>query len=379
MLTDKELKTINLILEDISYENYFFKKVKNLKWFYPLKEKGFFTPQKAPAQKPAEQEGYFIIPEWNILSYLEKVSQQAREPANEKYIDELLTIIKEVSNYRDSNSQHVDNYRTWYYFVKILLNLPNEKITEQVINLIPIWLDSKFDTSVPGSEITTKLLPKFLTDSPEDIKKAEKIIASITAIKTHAFSEKRAKILGEKEEKRLVVDPYWLNEAFSKYSEIIGVKCSTRVIEDLASKIKGLFKRVEDGTYKSFHEESEHPLDDPLEVLTSILKRVLLTKAKADVDTANGILRDFLKDKYLYFPKMAIYIIGQDIDHYASLFWEILESETGVLIMGNALYFGDELKYLLKNLKQLSDVQRNILKNKIEQGIKRHAPKEDAE
>ena len=43
--------------------------------------------------------------------------------------------------------------------------------------------------------------------------------------------------------------------------------------------------------------------------------------------------------------------------------------------MGNALYFGDELKYLLKNLKQLSDEQRNILENKIEQGIKRHAQK----
>ena len=82
------------------------------------------------------------------------------------------------------------------------------------------------------------------------------------------------------------------------------------------------------------------------------------------MDTANGILRDFLKDEYLYFPKMAIYIIGQDIDHYGPLFWEMLESQTGVLIMGNALYFGDELKYLLKNLKQLSDEQRNILEDK---------------
>jgi hypothetical protein len=83
-----------------------------------------------------------------------------------------------------------------------------------------------------------------LTDNPEDIRKAEKIIESITAIKTHTFSEKRAKILGEKEEKRLVVDPYWLKEAFDEYSPIIGLRCSKRVIEDLANKIKVFSKQM---------------------------------------------------------------------------------------------------------------------------------------
>jgi len=362
------------------YQDYFLKNVESIEWFLPLKQKGYFSSERAPGPKAADQEGYLSIPQWNILNYLERVSEKVKIPGNERYIDELLTIIKAVSNYRDSNGQKIDNYRTWWHFVKILVNIaPNEKIPIEIIELIPIWLDSKFDTMLQGAEIATKLLPKFLTDRPEDIKKAEKIIESITAIKTYAFSEERAKILGEKEEKRLVVDPYWLNEAFSEYSEIIGVRCSRRVIEDLANKIKGLFKRVEDGTYKSFYEESEHPVDDPLEVLTSILKRVLLAKAKTNVDTANGILRDFLKDKYLYFPKMAIYIIGQDTDHYGPLFWEILESQTGVLIMGNALYFGDELKHLLKNLRQLSYKQKNILEDKVEQGIKRHAPKEDAE
>ena len=371
-----EGKLFSIISNDNSATDYFLRKLTSTNWFYSLKVREFFAPQEAPSPKLADQGGYFV-PEWNILPYLERVSQQVNNFGNERYIDELLTIIREVSNHRDIDGRPIDNYRTWYYFVKILVNLPNEKITEEVINLIPIWLDSKFDTSVPGSEITTKLLPKFLTDSPEDIKKAEKIIESITAIKTHAFSEERAKILGEKEEKRLVVDPYWLKEVFDKYSEIIGVRCSKRVIEDLADKIRSLLKRNEDGTYESFYEEPDHTINDPLRMLTFILKRVLLAKAKTNVDTANGILRDFLKNKYLYFPKMAIYIIGQDIDHYGPLFWEILESQIGVLIMGNALYFGDELKYLLKNLKQLSDKQKNILENKIEQGIKRHAPKED--
>ncbi|MGQ9571442.1 MAG: hypothetical protein ACUVUQ_11520 [Thermodesulfovibrionales bacterium] len=75
------------------------------------------------------------------------------------------------------------------------MNLTNDKIPLDIINLIPIWLDSKFSTMLPGTEIAIKLLPKFLTGNPDDIKKAEKIIESITAIKTFPLSEERSKIL----------------------------------------------------------------------------------------------------------------------------------------------------------------------------------------
>jgi hypothetical protein len=377
--TKYEVEFILKLMEEEHYRNYFFKKATALHWFPILKKEGVFKPSEKTKPQEAKEKGLFSIPVWNVLFYLDAVSQKVTLPENQKYISELLSIIKEVSTYEDAKGKHIDNYRTWYYFVKILLNIPNKNITEEVINLIPIWLDSKFDTSVPGSEIATKLLPKFLTDSPEDINKAEKIIESITAIKSHVFPRKRAKILGEKKEKRLVVDPYWLKEAFDKYSEIIGVRCSKRVIEDLANKIRSLLKRNEDGTYESFYEEPERTINDPLRMLTLILKRILLAKTKSDVEIARGILEGFLKDKFLLFPKMAIYCIGQNMDHYGQLFWELLENKTGLVIMGNALYFGDELKYLLKNLKPLSEEKREILKIRIEHGTKLHAPKEDTE
>ena len=381
MLIDDEIKALNLLTEDISYENYFFRKVTNLKWFYPLKEKKFFRPEKNPYPAPADQDGYYSIPEWNILPYLERVSQQTNTPGNEKYIDELLTIIKDVSNYKDTSGQPIDNYRTWWYFTKILINLPNDKITDAVIDLILIWLGSKFNATLPGSEIATKLLPKFLTDNPEDSKKAEKIIDIITAINKIPLSEERAKILGKTEEARFVLDSYSLEETFKKYSEIIGEKCSKNVIEHLADKIKSLLKKEEDGTYESFYEEEEHLTSDLLEVLTFILKRILLSKAKSNADETKTILRDFLKDKFLYFTKMALYVMGQtlDKDDYRRLFWETFDTQIGNLVMANTLYFGDELKHLLKNLKSLTNEQRGMLNEKIENAIKTHDFKEDSE
>ncbi len=243
-LTPKEEAVLNLIVEDATYENYFFKKVSDIKWFDSLKGKDFFTPQKAPAAKPADQEGYFIIPEWNVLLYLERVSQQVATPGNEAYIDKLLKIIKEVSNYRDPSGQQIDNYRTWYYFSKILINLPNKKITEETINLIPTWLDSRFGTSLPGSEIVGKLLPKFLnSEKAEDWKKAERIIEIITDIKWVQLPEKQRNIYTREFEPKTLIEPYWLKEGIEKHFERIGEVCSTSIIGEIAKKILEIFSK----------------------------------------------------------------------------------------------------------------------------------------
>lgn len=244
ILTPKEEAVLNLIGKDLAYENYFFKKVSDIKWFYPLKDKGFFAPSKAPAPKPADQEDFFMIPEWNVLPYLERVSQQVSTQGNEKYIDDLLAIIKDVSTYRDSSGQHIDNYRTWYYFTKILLNLPNEKIAEEIINLIPIWLDSRFSTSLPGREIAGKLLPKFLnSDKPEDWEKAESIIGIITGIKWIPIPEKQRNIYEKEAEPKTLVEPHWLKEGLEKNIERIGEVCSTGVINEIAKRILEIFSK----------------------------------------------------------------------------------------------------------------------------------------
>ena len=48
MLNDKDKKVMMLIEQDATHSNYFFHKVKDMKWFYPLKEKEFFLPEKIP-------------------------------------------------------------------------------------------------------------------------------------------------------------------------------------------------------------------------------------------------------------------------------------------------------------------------------------------
>jgi len=280
MLNPKEESVLKLISEDSVYENYFFSNVSNIKWFYPLKEKGYFSPDKVPAPQKAKEGGYYI-PEWNVLPYLEQVSKQVDKPENQQYIDELLEIIRNVSKYRDTNGKPIDNYRTWWYFVKILLNFPNDRITKDIIDLIPIWLGvefkngnvvpySKFDSILPGADIGIKSLPQFLDSSEhEDWEKAEKIIEFITAIKwipkytgeykkklleeykpildkpekerTEAERIKLSFFNPEEKEPETVLDTYWLLESLRKNADKIAEKCPN-VIFYFADNLKQIFK-----------------------------------------------------------------------------------------------------------------------------------------
>ena len=262
-LNAKEEAVLNLLREDSAYENYFFKKASDIKWFEPLKSRAFFAPEKAPAPITAEEEGYFIIPEWNVLSYLEKVSRQVDIPGNEKYIDDLLGIIRDVSNFNGPTGKHIDNYRTWYYFAKILCNVPLEKITKDIINLIPTWLDSGFSTSLPGEVIAGKLLPKFLNSSkPEDWKKADRIIEIITDIKWVQLPPKQRDMLQRQMEAKTAIEPYWLKECLEKHFRRIGEVCSTGLIEGIAKIILQIFSRQyehsDDVTYEDKRYQITH-------------------------------------------------------------------------------------------------------------------------
>jgi len=308
MLSPKEEAALQLISEDLTYENYFFNKVSNLKWFYPLKEKEYFSPEKAPVPKEAEQKGYFIIPQWNVLPYLEKVSQQVTIAGNEKYSDELLGIIKNVTKYYIGKDRKLDNYRTWWYFVKILINIPDDKIIKYLKeNNIKIgqdwikeWVTSRFDNSLPASDIATKLIPKFLTKEQEDIEIAEQIINVITDMKQDFFEEEAIQKIGifeKRKEPKTTIDSYWLLESFKKNSQKIGELCSERVIYGLADKLKSIFNKehedhqvlieLNNNTYRIYAKRKEN---FDFEVKIEVLNKSELEKLKPE-DRYFGILK----------------------------------------------------------------------------------------
>lgn len=205
-----------------------------MNWFNFLKEGGYFNPENNP--EPIKVNDGFQIPYWESLSYLEKISLQIKDGKELNLTDELISIIKNIS------LTPKDNYRTWYILIKIVSNLPNAKISKEILHFIPTWLSSKFESSIQSSELCEKLLPKFLTENPskDDIEKAEIIIKYLFEIEKKENIDESS-LDGESFYSK--INLYYLSETFIEKKLIVKVAqyCSNEIVLLIATNIKRLF------------------------------------------------------------------------------------------------------------------------------------------
>lgn len=146
-------------------------------WYNYLKEQDFFNPKNNPA--PIQHVNGYKMPSWEILDYLVSIASKFKNGENLELIPEILNIIRNVSE------NPVDNYYTWSKFIEILSLIPNEYVTDEFLDYIPIYVTSQFDTLLQTAEITDSLLPKFLTEgkNSEDLQKAERIISHLFMVR----------------------------------------------------------------------------------------------------------------------------------------------------------------------------------------------------
>lgn len=243
MLSSEEVLLSKRIGEDESYRRWFFAQAKHLKWFYPLKDGKYFSPETIPVTP----EGSVLF--WDVLNYLERVSKQvAGNPEqNGEYGKELLNIIGDAVRF-SRDIRRINNPHIWWYCVKIVNNLsaPMIKASVSIEDQADgsstrygfgTWLLTWTDTAVAGdlaiTDVAEKLLGKFLGDDSA-LEYAEVIIDVLTRIKASG----RMSSLDGKDDAVLVCDSYWVAGAFQKYHEQIGTKCSAGLIYSIADKLK---------------------------------------------------------------------------------------------------------------------------------------------
>src|SRR6185437_14864499 len=140
-----------------------------MSWFDILADLGTFAPDQNP--DPVEKDNGYAIPYWSALDYLKRLAKKIAEGEELDKIDKLLNIIREVSE------QPKDNYHTWYSFIDILADLPNDRVPANIFGYLPVWFSSRFDVSLQSSELCEKLLPKFVHQpTAADLIKAKTIL-----------------------------------------------------------------------------------------------------------------------------------------------------------------------------------------------------------
>ena len=253
MLGIKEKNVLELIGRDISYSNYFFSKVDDIKWFFPLKAMSFFSPEKIHKS----EKGDFLF--WNILDYLERISKKKENQA--QFGKELIEIIDNIVQF-SLNKNRINNHHIWWMCIKILNNIPFNIINENInVDKIRSWFEV-FTEHCPGSnfliqDIGEKLLPKFLEDGAkinEKYEYAETIVDFLTELK-------RGKDKIGIRKKRVAVfrwDSYWIDKSLLKHSKLIGHKCSETLILNLLKKLKNAIE------FKCSEHKTNFEIDDEI-------------------------------------------------------------------------------------------------------------------
>ncbi|MBI5186150.1 MAG: hypothetical protein HZA01_10560 [Nitrospinae bacterium] len=164
----------------------------------------------------------------------------------------MLYIINDTVSYSNQllsdGKKGINNYHIWWYFVKIIHNLPPEVITEDLPiddwnkngkihhgfrSLLLAMMDPSLGSNWNVTDITRKLLPKFLEDA-YTAEYAETIIDVITRIKEGTTETS----LSGREEVVLLWKPYWILDAFERNHEKIAKRCSSKIIFNIADKLK---------------------------------------------------------------------------------------------------------------------------------------------
>ena len=221
---------VELISDDENLCDYFLKRVKSVQWFGILKKNKYFDAEHIVFDSSGNARF------WNILDYLERVSEQVAQ--NTQYGKELTDIIESLAQF-SLTKKRVSNYHIWWYCVKILNNLPSAVIKENLSvdkfkAWLSVWTDHSLGSDLTISDIGEKLLPKCLGDdfSPDYVY-AENIVLAITTIRAGG----KANAFTKRDDALMEWQVYWILDAFKKHGQLIGQKCSIRIVFALAQRL----------------------------------------------------------------------------------------------------------------------------------------------
>lgn len=282
------------------YGIYFFRKLNNPDWLKHLDASGFFDTNPSPIESENNTIG---IPAWPVLFYMENISQNAPKEIARIILD----IMKRISK-PTPPAKKQDNTKTWYYFTRIIANLPLDVIEVTDIDLVADWLDSKFDTSLIIDAIDESLLPKLLSAEDAHVKAERLTEIIIDAIKIDKDSGLKM---------------HHVKELFEHNAVTLGERCGLKVIETLQKKLETdeiISKEddnfsyiwrlaIEDHTQNSGDYEMRH-------ILIKALRDVLLSYAsKKDASAVLGALMQSNKN---IVKRIALYALTQQFGKYNS-------------------------------------------------------------
>ena len=327
-LSAKEEDLLQRVEEKEDLRPLFFRKVKGLKWFDSLSEKGYFNPAANPKPVEAKEKGYVNIPYWSAVDYLVKTAPELSNIENVEYAGKFLEILEAVTNY--AKAQEFSNYRTWWQFSEIISQIPSKCIDLDQIDIVDYWLDDKYEGGLVSQIIGEKWLPKLLeTSDKHGLQLASKLITLLYKV---VIIEKE---FGEKvnRESTLRFDHYHAQKITKKVAHLAGAKLGREAVLIFDSLLKHVLIELNSDSWSSLwhpaieeHEQNKYKHD---------AENILVEAYRDSLSGYIGILPEeaceytagMLDEQFQTIRRLAIFIIDRNYFLFHNLTSRLLLEE----------------------------------------------------
>ena len=291
------------LLKSETMSSYFFRYLESPAWLKPLKENGWFNPERNPALiEDPEQPGYYYTPRWYALGYVEKV---AAHP--EIQVSLLVSIINAIIGYTNENGERTENRDTDLRIIKIIGVLPIAELKRLHIDFIGNVLKSERRFGLVDQEIGETILTKLLAGG-----KRELVLTLITMM---------LEVESVEPDIRPVMNDYWLETALKAQVQAIANLCGIEAAQIALEKVRAV--AVANRFVLDFIERVESDLSrlshpNYAELMVSFTSSVF---RHAKPDNIERTIQSLLQDPITIIRRIALKAITDHYNDLKHLFW----------------------------------------------------------
>jgi len=300
-------------------------------YFDALANAGFFNPAHNRGPVPDDKPGYYRVPYWAPLKYLEAVARRSGETNDLELAEKVMGVVRAVSQWRDAEGKPRDNENTWHSFGDILGFVPNKAIKQEDIGLIANWFTGQFTRSRLGPVFLEGPLKRLIaSNDPDDWHKAGDILFHCTTVRWD--DDKWPTEPGEKKPVT-VIDDYWLKKITSEHAAALGAKLRKPAAAMFVGRVREIFGRhkYDDRSYWSRPAVEDHQQnsgrDDPENRFVEGLRDTLYGWIDVDAEGARPYIAELLADKLDILRRIAIHMLDRRFDKLRELILPALTPE----------------------------------------------------
>lgn len=291
------------------------------KLFDALVEAELFHPRYNPAPVPAGEPGYVRVPYWDALNYLEAVAKLSGERNDTQLADKVLAVViavTQVSQASEANPSTRDNYHTNGEFAKILGLVPTISLTDNHLDLIPKWLEGKYDRGMVCHALDTGAMRRLLASpSSDDWIKACTILRHCTAV---VWIDE--KTLGKEQQKPVTIaEDHRLRELINNHAQELGRRMGKATAELLVQRLHETFDIDRRRNLPSWlhrpaieNHPQNHEWLGPENRFVEGLRDVLLSWLDTDPISAKALIKLLLNDTEEILRRISIHLIDKRWD-----------------------------------------------------------------